>query len=201
MVDFPGKRPKEEILLKIEKHWIIKFKIILWFVLLAAIPLSTFWGFFLLGSMDLTGNGLRFAIIFSVFYGLFFILNTSLRWFDEMIDMILITSERIIDITQENMFTRHVTQAELQHIQDSRGEEKGFFQSILHYGSIHIQTASGDNVFHIDNIADPVHRAEQINAIKKNYLEKYHDNYVSDAGHLDEQGLSAPPHAISSKHA
>lgn len=186
MIDFPGKRPSEKVLLRINKHWIVKFKIISKFTLLCLGPITLAFIFYYNGFLPQSHNADRIFTTIWILFFLFCLLLSFLDWFNEMIDMILVTNERIIDINQQGMFRKKVAQAELQYIQDSKGSEKGFFQTIFRYGHINIHTASSEhNPFHMENVADPMNTAEKINAIRFQIQGEIKEKQ------LEKQGLKA----------
>jgi len=54
----------------------------------------------------------------------------------------IVTNERAVDIDFVNLLTRHVTYANLNHIEEPTMTSGGFVQSIFRYGNIHIPTAA-----------------------------------------------------------
>ena len=86
-------------------------------------------------------------------YGLLF---TCIRWIDEEFDVFIVTTDRLIDVTQVTFLRRSVTATPLEQIQDTTGSVSGFLPTILHYGDLVVQTAAGNaSDFSIDRIADP----------------------------------------------
>ena len=99
------------------------------------------------------------------FYALFIFLETTFAlivwiyaffiWIDYYFDMWIITSERIINIEQKGLFMREVSELKFARIQDVTADVGGFFQTILNYGDVHVQTAGEEERFFFRQVPDP----------------------------------------------
>ncbi|MBI5421558.1 hypothetical protein HZA44_00275 [Candidatus Peregrinibacteria bacterium] len=157
MMHFPGQRADEEVLHVIHKHPVVYIKIALGFLLFVLVPLSAFaffwFRFYPLESFYRQG---LIAGIFASFYFLFGLLVTYIDLTDEQFDVFIITTDRLIDITQISFFKRSVSSASLEQIQDTTGMINGFFPTLFHYGDLTVQTSAAEgSTFKIDHIADP----------------------------------------------
>ncbi len=155
--DFPGKREGEEVLAVIQKHSIVFAKIFLAFLLIVVLPLALFllFWFNIYPLSNYYNRGVVIGIFSCVFilYGLLF---SCIRWLDEEFDIFIITTDRLIDVTQISFLKRSVTSTPLEQIQDTMGTISGFIPTILKYGDLTVQTAAGDaSDFFIDRIPDP----------------------------------------------
>ena len=63
------------------------------------------------------------------------------EWTDYYLDLWIITDKRIIDVEQKGFFHREVTSFRFEQIQDITVETKGFIETLLKFGTLHIQTA------------------------------------------------------------
>ncbi len=157
MFRFPGQREGEEVLTFIYKHPIVYVKIVIAFVVVVIFPillLLYFW-FLAYPLEEFFYRGVVVGLISSmvVLYGLLF---TCIRWIDEEFDIFILTTDRLIDVTQITFLKRSVTSTPLEQIQDTTGVVSGFLPTILHYGDLTVQTAAGDaSDFFIDHIPDP----------------------------------------------
>ncbi len=70
-------------------------------------------------------------------------------------DAWIITNQRLIDIEQTGFFNNTVAELRLDKIQDLVVEIKGFFPSMMHYGTIRVQTASTVQLFALEDIPNP----------------------------------------------
>lgn len=157
MLTFPGQREGEEVLAVVHKHAIVYVKIMSMFFVIIVLPLILFLYFWFLAYplQDFYQRGLIVGIFASLFvlYGLLF---ACIRWIDEEFDVFIITTDRLIDVTQITFLKRSVTSTPLEQIQDTTGMISGFLPTIFHYGDLTVQTAAGDaSDFFIDRIADP----------------------------------------------
>ncbi|MBN1258780.1 PH domain-containing protein [Candidatus Peregrinibacteria bacterium] len=163
-IDFPDKRPDEEILMVITKHPVVYFKIILAFALTVILPLALFWLFWLYSHAADGFYKTNLVLgIFSCIYVLYGFIYVAIRWLDEQFDIFIITSERLIDITQVSLFRRTVAATPLEQIQDTTVDIHGVIPTLFNYGDIKVKTAAGTaSDFFIDRVSDPNIAAKNI---------------------------------------
>lgn len=79
--------------------------------------------------------------------------NTFTRYF---LDEWIITTTRIIDISQHGFFRRHVSSFLLHHVQDVTTSVEGLLPTVFGYGKLRVETA-GDDSKHFDmtGVPDP----------------------------------------------
>lgn len=157
MLIFPGQREGEEVLSVIRKHSIIFFKIILAFLLVIVVPISVsyfaWFRFFPINQYFERGAIFELALSIIALYGLLF---TCIKWINEEFDVFIVTTDRLIDITQTSFFNRSVTSTPLEHIQDTTGKINGFLPTLFQYGDVTVQTAGASvNDIFIDHVHDP----------------------------------------------
>jgi hypothetical protein len=77
--------------------------------------------------------------------------------FEKFIDwhysVFIVTNERVVEIDFVNLLSRHVTYANLNHIEEPTMVSGGLIQSIFRYGNVHIPTAAERSM--IEAIAVP----------------------------------------------
>lgn len=164
MFHFPGQREGERVLATVHKHNIVYVKIVLAFVLILLLPLILFLVFwFAAYPLNSFYNGGVIVGIFASLFVMYALLITLLRWINEEFDVFIITTDRLIDVTQITFLKRSVTSTPLEQIQDVTGSVSGFLPTLLHFGDLTVQTASGDaSNFFIDRIPDPEEVARKI---------------------------------------
>jgi len=164
MLQFPGQREGEKVLMVIHKHPVVYIKIILAFVLIIILPIILFLYFwFAAYSLQEFYQRGRIAEIFAILYFLYGLLFVCISWINEQFDVFIITTDRLIDVTQVTFFRRSVTSTPLEQIQDTTGLISGFMATILHYGDLTVQTAAGEaSDFFIDRISEPENVARKI---------------------------------------
>jgi len=70
-------------------------------------------------------------------------------------NVFIITNQRIIDIDQRGFFERTVSEMTYSKIQDVSFKIKGLAQTLMHYGSIIIQTAGSNANIELQGVKDP----------------------------------------------
>ncbi len=88
-------------------------------------------------------------------------------WINWYYSVFIITSQRLIQITQKGLFTRSVVDLNLKQIQSINYEIKGLQATLFGFGTILIQTYIGDLVLH------EVHNPAKITKNLANVLREY----------------------------
>jgi len=165
----------EEIFLFLRRHWFSFLPILIGGIILFLIPLIFIPSFFFFGgdayieSLDLSFSFYKLLFLVGAIYFLylgFFLLSSWLMYY---LDVTIITNKRIIDIEQVNIIKREVSSATFDFIQDVRAERAGFWQRIIDFGTITIQTAGKEPNFVIHNVPFPFRNVEKILEIIKEY--------------------------------
>ena len=159
---FPGQKTGEHIQLVVRKHWIIDVKIAAVLFVIAIVPFLIVVGAEIFAwDGGLNDTMLTVALGF-ILYFLLVLLIGYVKWLNEELDIIVATDSRIISHEQVDMFHRSVSEANLGQMQDVTGSQKGFLQSVLHYGNIEIQTSAADLFFVIKNVSHPYENARAL---------------------------------------
>lgn len=77
------------------------------------------------------------------------------QFIEFFLDIWIVTNDRIIDIEQEGLFARTISELDLYRIQDVTTEVNGFFPTIFHYGNVIIKTASSTTHIVFRNVSHP----------------------------------------------
>ena len=75
--------------------------------------------------------------------------------FDFYFDIVIVTDRRLVDIDQEQLFFRRISELSLEDIEDVSSQVKGLFATVFDYGLIEIQTAGARENFYMHNIHFP----------------------------------------------
>lgn len=158
-------RAGEHLLMLLHRHWIV-------FVFKIGYLLMLIVTTFIVLTMNVTLITIFGTAIFwgwlSVYWMLFltFIL---LSWINNELDLLIITDQRIIGIDQISSLSRRVSECGLDRVQEVNAEVNGILQTILHYGHIHIHTASENSDMIISYAPNPVENGNRINTIISEY--------------------------------
>lgn len=90
--------------------------------------------------------------IFIIWYMLVtaYIMEKFLHWY---FNVYIVTNHHIIDVTLQNLLSRHTTEVRLEDIQSPRSKIQGVFGSLFNFGDIHIESAARSQT--VDFIAVP----------------------------------------------
>jgi len=146
---------KEEIIRVIHRHW---FDIFQQFFVIIIVAVLLFGGLFILPRLfpAFQEPELYPLLVFlETTFALLVWIYAFLIWVDYFFDVWIITSERVVNIEQKGLFMRNVSELKYSKIQDVTSEVEGFFQTILNYGDVHVQTAGEEARFIFRQIPDP----------------------------------------------
>lgn len=155
--EFENQRPDEKIVLVKKRHPWVLFKAGLVALLVIILVLISFliWGASSISVIVLTA-GLVFLTLFLM--GRFFVYNN---------DIFILTNHRIINIDQSGFFTRRVSEAELENIQNVTYMIKGPIRSLLNFGDIEVATAGNTPGLVFRNVENPHFVQERIVELQK----------------------------------
>jgi len=140
----------EKILTVMRKHWFVMLRTVITIMVLLLLPPVV------LTVLPLAHFGVEQVLVEQVtnfvlsLYVMVLILFLFLFWMDYFLDMWIVTTERIIDVTQEGLFNRTISEIPLSHIQDITIEVRGIIETFLKFGTMRIQTA-GEREFLIED--------------------------------------------------
>ena len=151
---FQGQHENEQILQVIHRHW---------FNILMHLGLVTILSIILLGSVsalpilfsDLTDDIAPFLIFIENTILLFIWLYGFLVWIDYYFDVWIITNERIVNIEQKGLFTRHISELRFSRVQDVTSSVNGLIPTMLNFGDVSVQTAAEEERFLFRQVGDP----------------------------------------------
>ncbi|MFA6973247.1 MAG: PH domain-containing protein [Parcubacteria group bacterium] len=152
---FSGQKDGEQILLVTRRHW---FNILGSLFSIFLMVLALIGGYAVLPWLFPALNQPAFQGLF-LFLGNFFAMIIwilfFLVWIDYYFDVWIITNKRIVDVQQKALFSREVSELELEKIQDITTEVLGVIPTFLNYGDVKIQTAGEQARFAFEEVPDP----------------------------------------------
>lgn len=158
-------QPGEKVIFAMRMHWIIFLGDLAMIALLAIVPYGVLRVVMDTWTSLLAGPITRpiLVLIGSAYYLMLWLFFIT-RFIDHHLDIYLVTSHRILDVAQNGMFSRTVSELDLSRVQDVTSEVKGVLHTMLNYGNVHIQTASEKERFVFEDVTDP-------DSIRKQLLE------------------------------
>lgn len=136
-------QPDEQVLLQVRKHWFM-FARDAGGVLLVGIFLPLIMSI-ALGMVGEVSNTVAALFIFFIAAWLLAIwISIAILWTNHYLDMWVITDHRIIHVEQKHLFVREAVTLSLERVQDARVLYNGFIETVLDFGTIHVQSAGAD---------------------------------------------------------
>lgn len=164
---FEGQKSDEKILLVLHRFW---FDILSQFFLVLGMFLLFLGSFIYLpiAFPELRSDQARNLFLF--LENLFFILTwiiSFLIWVDYYFDIWIVTDRRIVNIEQKGLFSRRISELELEKVQDITTNVRGVIPTFLNFGDLLVQTAAEQEKFLFRNIPDPYSVKDMIMNLQK----------------------------------
>lgn len=186
---FPGKRADEQVIMIIRKHPIVYLRLLFIFLVITGLPMGAFLYFWFTQYSLSTESFIGIVGYIGVcFFGMFSLAVFLITWINEAFDIFILTNQRLMDITQVNLFKRTVTETQLRNIEDTMSRVSGILPTLLNYGDVDVQTASGDPTeFYMDHVHDPSGTARVIlNAVYE--AQKRHSEAIAKGLEYPDKG-------------
>lgn len=170
---FPGQYENENIILVVRRHKIILLTYAFYITLMTAIP-PIFYFSIIPGALSgffYEPYGKIFILLSIIFYGFVWIVAFTI-WLDYYLDIWIITDQRVIDVEQVGLFSRVVSEVDLEKIQDVTSEVHGALSTIFGFGDIYIQTAAEEKRFKMKSVPHPVTTRREIIKLYRKAKEK-----------------------------
>jgi len=146
----------ERIVALLRRHPFIFVKDLALFLLLAAIPVGIYFALagyapeLLLGPVSAPLLGIL-ASIYALGIWVFFFT----QFVDYYLDAWVITNDRIVNVEQQGLFARTISELDLYKIQDVTSEVKGVIPTLFNYGDVYVQTAGTQERFVFEQVPNP----------------------------------------------
>lgn len=153
---FINKQKDEKVIFFLRRHPIVFFGTTLFILFLIFIPFILY--FMIEGGLPslLSGPVSRPILLLAVSsYELLMWLFLFTQFVDYYLDVWAITTERILNVEQQGLFSRTVSELDMAKVQDVTSEIKGIIPSIFNYGTVYIQTAGETKRFTFEQVPQP----------------------------------------------
>lgn len=191
-IKFPGRREGEKIVLVLRRHWaiLVGHTLISLSLLLVPIVVGALFNFLV---EDFTSSiYYPFLLVAFFLFLMFFWVYFFLGWVDYYLDVWIVTNDRIVNIEQNGLFNRVVSEQKLYRVQDVTAEARGFLSTVLNYGNVYIQTAGEQVRFVFEQVPQPYQ-------IKKVILE-YNELALRQEATVGAEQLGDPDVGIPHRH-
>lgn len=150
----------EHIVLTARKHWLIFLIEAFGITLVAFIAIALLGTFDVLLSQELYDSiGADRLIAFNIVaisgILLVYVMVLATIFTDYYLDIVVLTTTRVLECDQKRLFVRDVVTIPIQNIVDVRAETNGIIQTFFNYGSIYVHTAGATREFIMRGIAKP----------------------------------------------
>ncbi len=152
---FPGQQQDEKIIFEVRKHWFyLAEELLIWIIFVAALfAIDKYLPVYV--PAVVSPNILPYFALFKNLYALFLILGLLMIWELYYLSLQIITSERIVDISQKSIFSHTVSELTMENIEDVTSENKGVLGTIFDFGNVYVQTAAHKDRFTFDTVPHP----------------------------------------------
>lgn len=156
----------EKIIIFTRRHFISFLGRVLLILVLFLIPVLLFSLVCTNYPKILNGSAINVVVVLGSIYYLVMASFAFVSWISYYYDVFIVTDLSIIDISQEGIFNRQVTEVNLLRVQDVSAKIKGIFPTLFGYGDVIAETA-GENTrtYLINAIPNPIEVASKILAL------------------------------------
>ena len=149
---FPNQKDDETISLVVREHWFHLFlKILVWIFFAAALVLFNRFAQAYVPTI-LEGTQGKVTLLFTQVYTLFLVLSLFLIFNFYYLSLQIITNVRIVEISQEGLFSHTISELNVDKIEDVTSQVNGIFGTIFNYGDVIIQTAGKEEHFIFESV-------------------------------------------------
>lgn len=136
-------KPYEKIEYVLRRHPITFVPKLFSFIILILIPIIvSIIGKSIIEAVSANPSAYATIIVLGVMYYLTIFLLFYSFYIDYYLDIWVVTNDRVLDMEQQGMFSRTITEFDLYQIQDITTDIKGVFATLFRYGNITITTSS-----------------------------------------------------------
>jgi len=177
---FPEQHENEKIILFTRRHWIVFVgHIVLSLAIGAAIIGLLVFAYWYFPDFQSTPDMSRLLIALGAIVSLMIWLILYIGWVDYYLDVWIVTNERIVEIKQNALFNRQISELELEDIEDVSAKVVGVWGTLLRYGTIFVQTAATTEMFEFLRIPQP-YEVQKIVLALRSEMEKESKMELSD---------------------
>jgi uncharacterized membrane protein YdbT with pleckstrin-like domain len=187
--------PGEKVILMLHRHGFIAFRFFMIYLFFATLPVIGVWllANYTTAFADPAGFVYALTVLLYGAYALIWGLLFFITWLNYYLDIWIVTNERIINIAQQRLFYRVVSEQKLYRVQDVTWEMKGVIANLFRFGNVQVQTAGEDDKFVFEHISQPEKVAQTIMSLLESIEKQIGlDKMAEVEGDLGSQAESNP---------
>ena len=145
----------DRVVIFARRHWASFLGQFAFNVFILILPLIIYFVINISSTALFSGNMLNIIVIAASIYYLIVINIIFVSWVTFYYDVYILTTRGIIDITQDGLWGRKISQLSLLQVQDVSSKINGIVQTIFNYGDVVVLTAAEVPNFNLQAIPDP----------------------------------------------
>ncbi len=163
----------DNIVIFTRKHIVSLFGTMFLILVMILLPIFVFFVLKTVNHGFLTGHILNFIVVAVSIYYLITATFAFTQWVSYYYDIFVVTDDEILDIDQQGIFDRRVTEISLLRIQDVSARVHGFFATFFNYGDV-VAESAGENTrtYIIDSVPNPIAIANKILDLHNEHVAK-----------------------------
>lgn len=166
----PG-HENDKIIVQTRRHIVSSLNIILMLLFMIFLPLVLL--SFLRINVPAIGSSIlmNFIVIVGSVYYLIVAIFAFTAWINYYYNLLIVTNNEVIDVDQNGIFDRRVTELSILRVQDVSARVKGFFPTFFNYGDV-VAESAGENsqTYVIDCVPNPVFIANKIMELHNEHI-------------------------------
>lgn len=146
----------EEVIYYLRRHWIIFAKDVIMIAVLALVPFAAI--MLADGASPNLMQGPIAGPLLTLLGGAYYLiiwLFFITTFVDYYLDAWIVTTRRVVNVEQHDLFHRTISELDLSRVQDVTSDVKGIIPSIFNYGNVHVQSAGSLERFVFEEIPHP----------------------------------------------
>jgi len=157
---FPGQGKNEPVFIFLRRYYIAFLPVVLIGLVMIGVSIAIFAAaYYSLSSRGEAASdsyGLyNWLVMIGGTFGLFTVIFIAVAWLDFYFDINIVTNRRVVDVNQNGLFSREISELSLEDVEDVSVHYQGVLPTFFNYGEIIIQTAGTQSNFMFHNIRNP----------------------------------------------
>jgi len=171
-IPIPG-HEKETVLINTRRHFVAYLGRLILIAVLFLIPILIFSYAYSTYPNMFNGSVINFVVVIGSIYYLVMSTFAFISWISYYFNIFIVTDQSIIDVNQEGIFNRQITEVSILRVQDVSAKIKGVFPTLFGYGDVVAETA-GENTrtYVIDSIPNPIEVANKILSLHTDQIKR-----------------------------